>query len=140
EAGKEEGQEDYILSIDISRVDQVFSNILWNAVKHTSSIDGKISISTEIISREKEGANFAPEDFDGEVIIKVSDTGNGIPEDILPHIFDRFFKRDVPNKQEGSGLGLAIAKEIILSHKGEIWAESEMGKGSTFYIAFPLTI
>ena len=140
ETGAEEWQEDFILSIDVNRVDQVFSNILWNAVKHTSSIDGKISISTEIVRRGKEGTVLDPEDFDGEVIIKVSDTGNGIPEDILPHVFDRFFKMDVPNKQQGSGLGLAIAKEIILSHKGEIWAESEMGKGSTFYIALPLTI
>ncbi|WP_033543111.1 ATP-binding protein [Planococcus sp. CAU13] len=140
DAGKEPGQEDYVLSIDVSRVDQVFSNILWNAVKHTSSIDGKISISTEILSRGKEGDAFKAGDFDGEVIIKVSDTGNGIPEDILPHIFDRFFKRDVPNKQQGSGLGLAIAKEIILSHKGEIWAESEIGKGSTFYISLPFTL
>ncbi|MCM3610510.1 ATP-binding protein [Planococcus sp. MERTA32b] len=140
ETGREEWQDNYYLSIDVNRVDQVFSNILWNAVKHTSSIDGKISISTEIISRGKEGAVLGQEDFDGEVIIKVSDTGNGIPEDILPHVFDRFFKMDVPNKQQGSGLGLAIAKEIILSHKGEIWAESEVGKGSTFYIAFPLTI
>lgn len=140
ETGREEWQEDYILSIDVNRVDQVFSNILWNAVKHTSSIDGKISISTEIIRRGKEGAVLEQEDFDGEVIIKVSDTGNGIPEDVLPHVFDRFFKMDVPNKQQGSGLGLAIAKEIILSHKGEIWAESEMGKGSTFFIALPLTI
>lgn len=140
ETGTEDWQEDYILSIDVNRIDQVFSNILWNAVKHTSSIDGKISISTEVINRGKEGAVLDPDEFNGEVIIKVSDTGNGIPEDILPHIFDRFFKMDVPNKQQGSGLGLAIAKEIILSHKGEIWAESEMGKGSTFYIALPLTI
>ena len=140
DTGTEEWQEDYTLSIDVNRVDQVFSNILWNAVKHTSSIDGKISISTEIISRGKEGAVLNPDEFDGEVIIKVSDTGNGIPEDILPHIFNRFFKMDDPNQQQGSGLGLAIAKEIILSHKGEIWAESEVGKGSSFYIALPLTI
>lgn len=140
ETSKDGWQEDFILSIDLNRVDQVISNILWNAVKHTSSIDGKISISTEIINRGKEGAVLEPGEFDGEVIIKVSDTGNGIPEDVLPHVFDRFFKMDVPNKQQGSGLGLAIAKEIILSHKGEIWAESAVGKGSTFYIALPLTI
>lgn len=139
ETGKEDWSEDFILSIDVNRVDQVFSNILWNAVKHTSSIDGKISISMEIIRRGTVGAVLDGGKFAAEVIIKVSDTGNGIPPDILPHIFDRFFKMDVPNKQQGSGLGLAIAKEIILSHKGEIWAESEMGKGSTFYIAMPLT-
>lgn len=137
---REDGHEEFILSIDVNRVDQVFSNILWNAVKHTSSIDGKISISIEVISRGREGGVLDGEEFDGEVIIKVSDTGNGIPKDILPHVFDRFFKMDVPNKQQGSGLGLAIAKEIVLSHKGGIWAESEMGKGSTFYIALPLTL
>ncbi|MFD1031282.1 ATP-binding protein [Metaplanococcus flavidus] len=140
ETSTEELQEGYLLSIDVNRIDQVFSNILWNAVKHTSSIDGKISISTEIISRDKKDGILDPENFDGELIIKISDTGNGISEDILPHIFDRFFKMDVPNKQQGSGLGLAIAKEIILSHKGEIWAESKIGKGSTFYVALPLTI
>lgn len=130
----------YILSIDIDRIDQVFSNVLWNAVKHTSSEDGKITVSTEVYSSDMEGAVLDLDEFDGEIIIKVSDSGCGIDEEILPHIFDRFFKIDKTEQYKGSGLGLAIAKEIILSHKGEIWAESEPGKGSVFYIALPLRL
>jgi signal transduction histidine kinase len=137
--GKHEPWEDrMILSIDVDRIDQVFSNVLWNAVKHTSSADGKITISAEVYTHDKEDAVLDLEEFDGEVIIKVADTGSGIDKDVLPHIFDRFFKMDASEKYKGSGLGLAIAKEIILSHKGEIWAESEVGKGSVFYIALPL--
>ena len=137
--GKREPWEDgMVLSIDVDRIDQVFSNVLWNAVKHTSSADGKITVSAEIYTYDKEDAVLDLEEFDGEVIIKVADTGSGIDKEVLPHIFDRFFKMDASAKYKGSGLGLAIAKEIILSHKGEIWAESEVGKGSVFYIALPL--
>jgi signal transduction histidine kinase len=127
------------MSIDVDRIDQVFSNILWNAVKHTDSQEGKITISADIYSRGKEGAVLEHEGFDAEVIIKVADTGCGIDKEVLPHIFDRFFKKGDSSDYKGSGLGLAIAKEIILSHKGEIWAESEIGKGSIFYIALPLS-
>ncbi len=132
-------QDQFVLSIDIDRIDQVFSNVLWNAVKHTSSEDGKITVSTEVYTSDMEGAVLDLDEFDGEVIIKVADTGCGIDQEILPHIFDRFFKMEKSEQYKGSGLGLAIAKEIILSHKGEIWAESEPGKGSAFYIALPLT-
>lgn len=132
-------EDNLTLSIDVDRIDQVFSNVLWNAVKHTDSQDGKITISAEIYSRGKEGSVLEHEDFDAEVIIKVADTGCGIDKEVLPHIFDRFFKKGDSSDYKGSGLGLAIAKEIILSHKGEIWAESESGKGSIFYIALPLS-
>lgn len=132
-------EEQFKLSIDIDRIDQVFSNVLWNAVKHTSSEDGKITISADVYANGTEGAVLDLDEFDGEVIIKVEDTGCGIDQEVLPHIFDRFFKMEKTEQYKGSGLGLAIAKEIILSHKGEIWAESEVGKGSAFYIALPLT-
>lgn len=131
-------EEQFILSIDIDRIDQVFSNVLWNAVKHTSSDDGKITISADVYASGNADAVLDLEEFDGEVIIKVADTGSGIDQEVLPHIFDRFFKMEKSEQYKGSGLGLAIAKEIILSHKGEIWAESEVGKGSAFYIALPL--
>ncbi|MDN7241585.1 ATP-binding protein [Planococcus sp. N028] len=136
---RETWENNLILSIDIDRIDQVFSNVLWNAVKHTTSEDGKITISAEVFTRGREGAVLEDEGFDAEVIIKVADTGCGIDEKVLPHIFDRFFKKGDSSDYKGSGLGLAIAKEIILSHKGEIWAESEVGKGSVFYIALPLS-
>ncbi|WP_422123824.1 ATP-binding protein [Planococcus sp. X10-3] len=129
---------DYYVSIDNDRMDQVFSNVLWNAVKNTSSVDGKITVSSEIhLIAENEQD---PEDGggQGEILIKISDTGYGIPEEVLPHIFDRFFKIDNKSEKKGSGLGLAIAKEIVQSHNGRIWAESEVGVGSSFFIALPL--
>ncbi|WP_404334235.1 ATP-binding protein [Planococcus rifietoensis] len=126
---------DWRLLVDVDRVDQVFSNLLWNAVKHTSPEEGRITLSTSI----RASAHVLDEtEADGELIIRVEDNGCGIQKEALPHIFDRFFKIDESIHYKGSGLGLAIAKEIIQSHKGEIWAESEEGAGSTFNIALPL--
>ncbi|AUD14371.1 MULTISPECIES: ATP-binding protein [unclassified Planococcus (in: firmicutes)] len=126
---------DWRLLVDVDRVDQVFSNLLWNAVKHTSPEEGRITLSASI----RASANILDEtEADGELIIRVEDNGCGIQKEALPHIFDRFFKIDESIHYKGSGLGLAIAKEIIQSHKGEIWAESEEGAGSTFIIALPL--
>lgn len=126
---------DWRLLVDVDRVDQVFSNLLWNAVKHTSPEEGRITLSASI----RASANVLDEtEADGELIIRVEDNGCGIQKEALPHIFDRFFKIDESVHYKGSGLGLAIAKEIIQSHKGEIWAESEEGEGSTFIIALPL--
>ncbi|MGM0897883.1 MAG: ATP-binding protein [Bacillota bacterium] len=126
---------DWHLLVDVDRVDQVFSNLLWNAVKHTSPEEGHITLSASI----RASANVLDEtEADGELLIRVEDNGCGIQKEALPHIFDRFFKIDESIHYKGSGLGLAIAKEIIQSHKGEIWAESEEGAGSTFIIALPL--
>ncbi|MEJ2740645.1 MAG: ATP-binding protein, partial [Dehalococcoidia bacterium] len=73
--------------------------------------------------------------------ISFSDTGKGIPPDHLPHVFERFYRIDTSRSRSegGVGLGLAIVKQIILAHGGQAWAESEPGKGSTFFIALPLT-
>lgn len=67
--------------------------------------------------------------------IKISDNGNGIEPTALPYIFDRFYREDSARNVTtgGSGLGLAIAKQIICEHGGEIWATSELGKGTDIY-------
>ncbi|MBT2571202.1 ATP-binding protein [Planococcus sp. ISL-110] len=126
------------LAVDLDRLDQVISNILWNAVKHTSSERGRITLSTEILAKNNEDA-LLDEDADGELIIRIADNGCGIKKEALPHIFDRFYKIDSSAGYKGSGLGLAIAKEIIFAHKGQIWANSTEGKGSVFIIVLPLT-
>jgi two-component system, OmpR family, phosphate regulon sensor histidine kinase PhoR len=108
---------------DRERIQEVIINILHNAIKFTPA-NGEIEIltSTSLSS----------------VTIKIQDTGIGISKDDLPHIFERFFKADKSRSDSGSGLGLAIAKHIVKAHGGEIWVQSQQGKGSTFGFNLPL--
>ncbi|MDL1973004.1 MAG: ATP-binding protein, partial [Deltaproteobacteria bacterium] len=105
------------------RARQVFNNLIDNALKYTES--GKIEISAE------EQGRF--------MIIKVSDTGIGIPKKDLTRIFERFYRVNKErSRASGSiGLGLSIVKHIVEAHDGEVWAESELGKGSTFFVKWP---
>lgn len=107
------------------RMGQVISNLLSNAVKYTPE-GGTIDLTAIA-----ENAN---------VVISVRDTGLGIPEEDLPLLFDKFHRvhSDEHLKQEGTGLGLAIVKGVVEQHQGEIWVESELGVGSTFFISLPL--
>jgi two-component system phosphate regulon sensor histidine kinase PhoR len=68
----------------------------------------------------------------------VKDTGIGIAAEDLPRIFERFYKADRSRTTSGTGLGLAIARHLVEAHGGRVWAESEVGKGSTFYFTIPL--
>ena len=104
---------------------QVFQNLLDNALKSTAS-GGWVKIS---LGAEETAAS-----------IKIEDTGCGIPEKDLPFIFERFYRIDQARSREegGTGLGLAIVKETVEAHGGRVWAESEEGKGSTFYVNLPL--
>jgi two-component system sensor histidine kinase VicK len=72
--------------------------------------------------------------------VSISDQGVGIPKNNVSKIFDRFFRVDKARSRDigGTGLGLAIAKEIILAHGGDIWAESEWGQGTTIHFTLPL--
>lgn len=116
--------EDYMIGVDPERIRQVFANIINNAKKYTGS--GEI-----ILSFRLQGVN--------ELLIMIRDSGQGIPADVLPFIFDRDYTNSYgDNKKKGHGLGLSICKEIITVHKGIIWAESQEGEGTTFYITLPL--
>lgn len=110
------------LRADHSRLEQVLVNLIHNAVKFTKS-SGEISLFVESI--------------DNEVRFAVKDTGIGIPSESLNRIFERFYRVDSSRTGSGTGLGLSIAKHIIEAHKGKIWAESEVGQGSTFYFSIP---
>lgn len=114
------------LTADYDRLNQVLSNLIANALRHTPQ-GGRISIETESIPNEERS-----------VRIKIKDTGVGIPPEDLPFIFDRFWRGDKARSGHGNtGLGLAISKQLVLAHGGTIDAESEVSKGTTFIIALP---
>ncbi|WZL74119.1 ATP-binding protein [Clostridiaceae bacterium 35-E11] len=117
------------LIVDIERMNQVFSNLIFNAIKHTPP-KGNISI---YIQKSKKNEQES-------VLFKITDSGEGIAQKDLKYIFDRFYRGKNANNVtlRGSGLGLTISKEIIEFHKGEIWAESSPGKGSTFCFTLPI--
>lgn len=111
------------VSGDPLMVSQVFANLISNAVKYAiPSGDPEISISAT--------------ETHNNIIYAIKDNGIGIHEGSLPKVFELFNRMDNAKDIEGSGVGLAIAKRIIEKHKGNIWVESELGKGSTFYVAF----
>jgi two-component system phosphate regulon sensor histidine kinase PhoR len=107
----------------MSRLEQVLVNLIHNALKFTHP-GGEVVLS---VQTEKEVVRFA-----------VRDTGVGIPVDDLERIFERFYKADRARSGGGTGLGLSIARHIVEAHGGSIWAESEEGRGSTFYFTIPL--
>jgi two-component system phosphate regulon sensor histidine kinase PhoR len=108
---------------DRERIRQVIINIIHNAIKFTAA-GGKVIISTQ-----QSGES---------VIIQVADNGIGISTEDLRHIFERFFKADRARSSSGTGLGLAIAKHTVQAHQGNIWVQSEEGKGSTFSFSIPI--
>lgn len=109
---------------DKIRINEVLANLLSNAITFTQS-GGKVAVTLE-----KEG---------NEVITHVADTGQGIPKEAIPRLFTKFFRVSGPLEvgSKGTGLGLYISKAIITMHRGRIWVESELGKGSTFSFALP---
>ncbi|HSJ24259.1 MAG TPA: HAMP domain-containing sensor histidine kinase [Longimicrobiales bacterium] len=107
---------------DRGRMDQVLGNLVANAVKFTPE-GGRVRVSAGL---------------DGEwVRFSVADTGVGIDPADLPHVFDRFWQAQRA-RDGGAGLGLAIAQGIVAAHGGEMWVESEPGKGSAFFFTLPV--
>lgn len=106
---------------DHDKISQAIINILNNSIKFTLA-GGSIA--------------FKVEGSDKNISFEISDTGPGIPKEYFQKIFDKF-ERITAEKQEGTGLGLPIAKDIVELHKGKIWVESEVGKGSKFIFTLP---
>jgi len=108
---------------DLEALRQVFTNLFDNALRHTPS-GGRIRVTAQ-----RGGA---------DTVVRVTDTGTGIPADHLPRIFERFYRVDPSRsrKEGGTGLGLAIVKHLVEAHGGRVEAESELGRGTTILLYF----
>jgi signal transduction histidine kinase len=107
---------------DNVRITQVFDNLFSNAIKYANG--SKITVMVK--------------ENNGSLLVTFSDRGPGIPKAYLPYIFERFYRVPGERTSKGSGLGLYICNQIIMAHHGKIWVESELKKGTTFYIQLPL--
>ena len=112
------------VTTDKARIQQVITNIIHNGIKFTPE-GGTVTIRTAVNTNA--------------VLFSVTDTGIGISQEDLPHVFERFFKADRSRSSSGTGIGLAIAKHTINAHGGQIQVQSKEGKGSTFTFSLPLS-
>jgi PAS domain S-box-containing protein len=113
----------YYVWVDPDRLQEVITNLFDNAVKYTDA--GKVSIGLT---------------GNAEVVqLYIRDTGNGIPAEDIPHLFQKFYRVDnsATRTVGGTGLGLFIARKIVELYQGRMWVESQLGKGSTFFINLP---
>ncbi|MDD5208723.1 MAG: ATP-binding protein [Elusimicrobiales bacterium] len=117
--------EDLCALADPPRIVQVLTNLISNAIKATPE-GGSVVVA----------ASPSPE-RDGNVLVGVRDTGHGIPKEDLSKLFQKFVQLDSRRSMEGVGLGLVIVNDFLKLHNGRIWAESEVGKGTTFYFTLP---
>ena len=108
---------------DIQQLNHLFMNIILNAAQ---AMEGKGTLTVK--------SSLLPDP--DRICIEISDTGIGIPEEILPHIFEQFFTTKEEGK--GTGLGLSLAYSIVKNHGGNITAKSKVGEGTTFFIEFPV--
>ncbi len=113
--------------IDREQMKQVFMNLILNAIQAMKE-GGSITLATRAVSRKGSEPS-------GEFVqVEIRDTGIGIPEENLQHIFDPFFT----SKDEGSGLGLAVSHQIVQEHGGFVTVESNLGKGTVFFVHVPV--
>ncbi len=115
--------DDVAVSADRTRLEQAAANLIDNAVKYTPS-GGRVDVEIRCSERE--------------ALLRVRDTGPGIPPDELPRIFDRLFRGDHSRAERGLGLGLSLVKAIVEAHGGTVTVDSAVGAGSTFTVALPL--
>jgi signal transduction histidine kinase len=114
-----------VAEIDRTRITQVVGNLLDNAIRHTPS-GGSVTVSTRTVG--------------AAIRVAVADTGEGILTEVLPYVFERFYRADPSRARTtgGAGLGLTIAKQLVEAHGGTISVESTQGKGSLFVFTLPL--
>jgi signal transduction histidine kinase len=113
------------VEVDVDRMTQVIRNLLSNALRHTLE-GGQVTVTCKRATSQ-------------QLLITVSDTGEGISSDDLPYVFDRFYRADKSRSRTsgGSGIGLAIVKQLVEAHGGKVWVESQPHRGTTFGFTLP---
>jgi two-component system sensor histidine kinase VicK len=111
--------------VDPKRFEQILRNLLGNAIKY--SPDGGVITMQGYAEK-------------GELVVRVGDEGIGIPRGDLERVFERFYRveNEVTQQAGGVGLGLAVCRSIVEAHNGQMWVESTLGEGSTFFVTLPL--
>jgi two-component system sensor histidine kinase KdpD len=109
--------------LDFTEIDQVVTNLLENAIKHTPA-GTPIQID---VRRE-----------DDKIIVNVADRGKGVPPEYLPRLFDKFYRLESKQTQRGAGLGLAISKGLVEAHGGKIWAKNRLNGGLVVGFTLPV--
>lgn len=117
--------DDMVISGDVVRLGEVFQNLLNNSVKFTES--GLIKVSGYV------------DKSNNEILLRFSDTGKGIPNDVEHNIFEKFVTKNSDSQKPGTGLGLFVCKGIIESHGGKIYANNNLESGATFTIILPIS-
>jgi signal transduction histidine kinase len=130
-------KESQMIYADRSRITQVITNLLQNAIRHTNN-GGKITITLEknILNKNSQLPNQDKSQVESELLIKVINSGKGIDSEVLPHIFSKFVSA---SNSSGTGLGLYISKNIIEAHGGKIWGTNNLNEeGAVFSFSLPL--
>ena len=121
---------------DGDRLAQVFTNLIDNALKHTSQ-GGRVTVAAREMASQptRKGEKAVP-----GIEVSVADTGSGIPPEDLSRIFERFYHGKTSRGESGTGLGLAIAKALVEAQNGTIGVESQVGQGSVFTVTLPRVV
>jgi len=120
--------QDHILHADRGKVKQVLLNLLTNAIKYNKPSGGAVYCNARFLDKNQDYC-----------LVEVRDTGLGISKENMEKMFQKFFRvSDTADSVKGTGLGLVIAKRIVEAHGGEMWIESELGAGTSFFCSFPI--
>ncbi|MGC3976881.1 MAG: response regulator [Paludibacteraceae bacterium] len=122
-------QEHYMAYFDTDKLDKIIYNILSNAFKHTPK-EGSIAVKISFVEREN----------DTLMRLSIADTGEGIDENDIPHIFKRFYISRSADQSQSHGIGLALTYDLVQLHKGNISVKSKLGEGSVFTVEIPVSM